>query len=194
MLKKIQIVLSLTYLNTINILKMQKKTLFFLIFLINITLKSVAQKLEENKKDEFTGDTVKNVSWESLGVSFSMDAYRHFRISRTNSTIFFELKVAPWKITVDEGSEIMFKLANGEVVTLKTMKYTASCMGCGATALAASETKGIYLIYPITSEQAEKLISNKVSKIRIYTNEGTLDWDVKDSVAKKIMKSLELVN
>ncbi|HEY4198630.1 MAG TPA: hypothetical protein VGM63_23980 [Mucilaginibacter sp.] len=172
---------------------MKTKVSTILILLIAIAFNSYGQKLEENKKDDFTGDTIKNVSWESLGISLSMDAYRYFRISKSNSNVSFELKITPFKAIVPKGSEIMFKLASGDVVTLKSMEDVESCLGCGATGYKASRTKGVYLKYLMSNEQCGKMKTDKVLKIRIYTSDGSLDWDIKDSVAKKIIKSLELI-
>jgi hypothetical protein len=171
---------------------MKKTILISLVTLAGMTLQSFGQKLDENKTDEFTKNSVKRTSWETL--SSSSVANAHFRISLINEYETFDVKLMINKVfSIDKDQELMFKLANGDVVKLQNLKYTITCNGCGATGLAGSEAEGIQVVYPLAKEQIEQLKANKIVKVRIYTNDGYVEDDVKDKNAEKIIKSLQLL-
>jgi hypothetical protein len=172
---------------------MKKKTLLILIILVNITLRSIAQKLEENKKDDFTNDSIKHTSWETFCSSFTINS--HFRMSQINNQKTFDVKIMLDKMFfIDEDAKMMLKLASGEVVTLQNLKAAKTCSGCGAIGFRGSEAPGIEVVYPMTKEDVEKLKANKVVKVRIYTSLGYLEEDVKDKNSEKIGKSLTLLD
>lgn len=171
---------------------MKKYTFLTCIFLLAATCQLFAQKLAENKKDEFTNNLIKRTSWESLSSTFSINA--HFRISLIDSLETFDLKVMIDKrFSIDKDQELMFKLENGEVVKLQNLEAVRTCQGCGAVGLKGSEAPGIAALYPLNKDQAEKLKTNKVVKVRIYTTEGYLECDVKDKFAQKINAALGLL-
>ena len=171
---------------------MKKTTLIIIVILAGMTLQSFGQKLEENKTDEFTKNSVKRTSWETLCSSSVANA--HFRVSLINEYKTFDLKLMINKVfSIDKDQELMLKLANGDVVKLQNLKYTITCNGCGATGFVGSEAEGIQVDYPLDKDQVEQLKANKVVKVRIYTNDGYVEDDVKDKNAEKIIKSLQLL-
>jgi len=171
---------------------MKTKAFIILAIFATISIKSFGQKLEENKKDDFTNAVVKRTSWETLTASLSETAY--FRISQINGAESFDLKLMLYKIFyIGKDAELLLKLANGEVVSLKNLEYTITCKGCGAAGFAGSAAEGIQVTYPMSSEQVEKLKANKIVKIRINTSMGDVEDDIKDKRAEKIIKSLGLI-
>ncbi|HTK21201.1 MAG TPA: hypothetical protein VL442_16880 [Mucilaginibacter sp.] len=171
---------------------MKRKALIIFSVLIGLTLKTFAQKLEENKKDDFTNAAIKRTSWETLTSSLSETAY--FRISQVNGSETFDLKLMLYKIFyIGKDAELSFKLANGEIVTLKNLEYAITCKGCGAAGYSGSAAEGIQVTYPMSSEQVEKLKANKIVKVRIDTSMGYVEDDIKDKRAEKLIKSLGLL-
>jgi hypothetical protein len=172
---------------------MKKTTLIIiLLLLIGITSKSFAQKIEESKKDDFTGKSIKRTSWENLFTTMTANAY--FRISIVGDDESFDLKYqdgSPFAIEADQ--ELLLKLDDGEVLTLKNAQSTATCKGCGAKGLSGSGAEGIQVLYPMTKEQAGLLKAHKVVKVRITTLDKTFDGDVKDKNAEKIQACLNLL-
>ena len=59
-----------------------KKT--YLVLFLFATINSFSQKLEENKKDEFTNQLIKSTSWENFAHKFSMDL--NYRIVKIDSS------------------------------------------------------------------------------------------------------------
>lgn len=169
-----------------------KQTLLFLIILFCISAKSFGQKLEENKIDDFTKDSIKRTSWESLYSTISGNA--HYRFSLVNDNETFDFKLMLDRIFfIDKDMQIMFKLQNGDIVTLNNLEYTFTCKGCGATGFIGSEAQGIEVSYPISKHQVEKLKAGKIVKVRVYTSDGYLDENVKEKNAAKIIASLNLL-
>jgi hypothetical protein len=95
--------------------------------------------------------------------------------------------------SIDKDMQIMFKLDNGDIVTLNNLKFTVTCNGCGATGFVGSQAEGIDVRYPITKEQVEKLKAGKIVKVRVYTGDGYIDQDIKDKNAEKVTASLNLL-
>lgn len=171
-----------------------KIMMLFISFTTSLTL---AQTLEENKVDEFTNDSVKRTSWETLNKTMSFTAF--YRISRVNDNNFLELK-----LMINEGTklktfsigkeqEIMFKLENGEVVKLANLEYAITCTGCGARGFGGSTGQGIQVTYLMGKEEFDKLKNNAVVKVRIYTSDGYVEETIKEKNSKKIPIMLKLV-
>jgi hypothetical protein len=177
---------------------MKKRTVIVLaafIALVSFASTVSAQKIIENKKDDFTNVTIKRTSWENLNSGLISLFTGYFSIEQFNDTEFFEFKLMLDKVfSIDEGALISFKLDNGEIVSLPCTKYQITCKGCGATGLKGSEAQGIDVTYELSKENAEKLKANKVVKFRVTTTTGVFDDDIKEKVAEKLQKSLALIN
>lgn len=178
-------------------MKKQMILTFFTVIIVGIGSQTFGQKLEENEVDEFTNNKIKRTSWETLNMTTKFTAY--FRISRINSHDYFELKMMfggyRGKVfSIDKDQEIMFKLNNGEFVKLPNLEYTITCTGCGAKGLSGSSAQGIKVSYLLNKEEFEILKNNKVIKMRIYTNDGYVESEIKEKHVKKIPKALELIN
>ncbi|MHB8205793.1 hypothetical protein [Mucilaginibacter sp.] len=171
---------------------MKKQTLLLLVILCCMSAKSFGQKLEENKVDDFTKSAIKRTSWESL--YSTMNGNAHFRFSLVNNSETFDFRLMRDKVfSIDKDMQIMFKLDNGDIVTLNNLEFTVTCNGCGATGFVGSQAEGIDVRYPISKEQVEKLKAGKIVKVRVYTGDGYIDQDIKDKIAEKVTASLNLL-
>jgi len=163
-----------------------------LLILSGLSLKSFGQKLEENKVDDFTKKSVKRTSWETLVSTFSLNA--HFRFSLVDGYETFDLKMMRDEVfSIDKDAEVMFMLDNNDVVKVQNLEYAITCKGCGATGFQGSSAEGIQAFYTISKDDIEKMKAHKVLKVRIYTNDGYIDNDVKEKNAVKIMACLNLL-
>ncbi|MDB5274068.1 MAG: hypothetical protein JWO58_2435 [Chitinophagaceae bacterium] len=172
------------------------KTIFLNTFLISLLLipACFGQSLEENQKDAFTKRQIKRTSWETL--SMSMDFTAYYRISKIDSTIYFDLKmmIASGSVfAINKGQEIMFKLTNGEIVKSGSLEYAITCTGCGAKGYVGSAAQGIDISYLLDSTQINLLKNNVVEKVRIYTTDGYVEHIIKSGAYTKLKKSLSLI-
>jgi len=88
---------------------------------------------------------------------------------------------------VDEGGQLLLKLDNDSIVTLKNLKYQIFCtgsalLGCGSSA------PGLDLSFGIYKDHLDMLLSHKIVKVRIYLTSGY----VEDEVKKSLEISLEM--
>ena len=172
---------------------MKNKLLIQIIIISIISFNAFGQEIEENRVDDFTGNSIKRTSWETLNMTMKFAAY--FRISNIDDLYFFDLKmmIGGKVFSIDKEQELMLKLSNNEIITLPNLKHTITCNGCGARGLSGSNAQGIKVSYLITEEQIYKLKDSDVTKIRIYTTNGYVENDLKSKHNKKIKKAMSLI-
>ncbi len=168
---------------------------FFLIALFSPTF-CFAQKLKENKIDDFTNASVKRTSWEMINYSGkSFVAYA--KITKIDHLFYLNLKIILSNdevFSIDKEDELMIKTVADSIVTLYNLKYAISCTGCGSTGLLGSNVQGTEVSYKIPVEIVSYLLNNKIKKIRIYTTDGYVEDEIKDKHAETFIKLLKLVN
>ena len=157
------------------------------------TISGTAQKVSEDYVDEFTKNHIKRTDWETL--TFEMKAVTHYQLCKIDNQYFIQLKIMLGDVffSINKDDELMLKLANDEIVTLKNIKYTTTCVGCGSTGFNGSQSQGICVAYNIDNEQYLLLKQNSVSKIRIYTSKGFIDLEIKNKKADILQKVLKLI-
>ena len=152
-----------------------------------------SQSLEEDKVDEFTGNSIKRTSWEILNQTMKFNAFT--RISEINGNVYLDLKLMTGKVfAIDEGDEFMLKLNNDEILKLQNLKYEITCTGCGARGYSGSQAQGLSVVYLLSKDQIDKLLEFGIMKIRIYTTDGYLEEDLKTKNSNVLMNSLKLLN
>lgn len=172
---------------------MKKYVLTLCILLTVASLRSFAQKLEENKKDEFSNKSIKRTSWETLYKTLTTES--HFSFSKVDTSAFIHVKLMIGNVfSIDKDQELMLKLDNGDIVKLLNTKFEVTCEGCGAVGFIGSGAQGLDVAYWIAKDQLDKLKAHKVVKVRIYTNEGYIEQDIKDKNANKITACVNLIS
>jgi hypothetical protein len=168
-----------------------KNTLFVLAFIVT-SIAAGAQHLAENKVDEFTKKSVKRTTWEKF--IYSMKGSAFIRASKIDSTVLLDFKFSNTDvISIREGSRFMLKTESDSIITLNSLEYTISCKGCGATGFAGSAAEGIEVRYPVSMEQVNYLISHPATKLRFYTTDGYLEFEIKEKFAKALQQQLMLI-
>jgi hypothetical protein len=173
------------------------KKIILLVTLITVIIGNAfqlyGQTLEEDKVDEFTNNSIKRTSWETLNMSMDFTAY--YRISSINNQKYFDLKlmIGAKVFSINKDQELMFKLENGEFVKLPNLEYSITCTGCGAIGFSGSQAQGAKIMYPIDDAQFEMLKNNTVVKVRIYTSDGYVEDETKEKYAIKMQKAIKLV-
>ena len=168
-----------------------KKTLLILLLLFISFCK--AQKISEDYIDDFTKNKIKRTEWETL--TFEMKAVTYYRLNKIDNQYYIQLKIMLGDVyfLINQNDELMFKLKNDEIVTLKNTKYTTSCVGCGSIGFNGSKSQGINTSYFISEEHYKLLSQNSVSKIRIYTSNNFIDLEIKDKKSDILQKALKLI-
>lgn len=167
-----------------------------LLLILLIPSMCFAQKLTKNEVDEFTGQSLKKTSIEVF--SSTLKNHVAYQFSQVNNTKWFRLKmIIPSSggsvFSISKDNKIIFKLNNGEFLTLYCHEYTTTCKGCAVEGLVGSDAWGIDAPYHITDEQLEQLKNNPPVKIRVYTNDGYVEEDIKEKNQKIFIKSIDLI-
>ncbi len=169
-----------------------KKSLLLLILFITSTA-AFTQKLVEDSVDDFTNKNVKITSWERL--TFNHCGNNHFRFSKIDDLKLLELKMMIGKVfSIDEDAKLMFKLDNDQILTLYNSRFVVSELGAGATGLSGCEAPGIQTTYLAKGDDLSLLAKHKVVKVRIYTNDGYSESEIKSKVAARIQNAYLLIN
>ncbi len=169
------------------------KKLFFITIFLCFTSISFAQELKVNEIDDFTNERVKITSWKTITMNMQFTAY--FKIAKINDNIFFHLKLifGSRVFSIKEDQELMFKLENGDVISLFNPKFIISCRGCGSIDINGSGMQGVHIAFPMPYQKSVMLEDNVIEKFRIYTSKGYIENWLKPKNDKKIKKALALV-
>jgi hypothetical protein len=166
-----------------------------LIPLLLISVSSFAQKLTENKRDDFTNKGIKQTSVEKLARSSKMSGFSYdFSIRKVDSTYLFNVRMMSFGVySIAKYDKFLIKLKNDSIITLYNPEYEISGRGRGSSGLSGSNTQGTSIYYPITVDQINQILQSDITKIRVYTTEGYSEEDVKESASDKVKAAFKLV-
>lgn len=166
---------------------------YFIFFTLSLPLSALSQKLVENKVDDFTKALVKRTSWETICKKGNFWTYA--RCSKIDSSRYLTFRIMSNKkvYVVNEGNELMLKLTNDSIVTLHTIKRAISCIGCGSIGLIGSAADGIEVEFFMPKSKFAYLLSHPVAKMRLYSNSGFIEAEIKENWANLLIAQLKLV-
>ena len=163
-----------------------------LIFLLCPLIAS-AQKIVEDKVDEFTKKHVKRSSWENFGFSSGFSGYT--RVEKIDGTIWLNLRfMTGGVVAMKDGAKFMLMTKTDSVITLYNNTYEISCSGCGAIGLVGSAAQGLNVSFMLPESKIVYLIQNGLKKIRLYTTDGYVEREIKEKHVKSLLRQLELVS
>ena len=160
-------------------------TIFLLIYLPSLI---AGQSLIKSVKvDEFTGNKVVESKWVSMKGKFGKYNWCFTRLRKIDKTTVLDLKLATGKVvSVDSGEKLLFKTSKDTVLKFSNHEYTVSCRGCGAIGLKGGDAQGVYLHIILSPDQLNALQTEKITKLRLYTNDGYMEQDVKEVSANEL--------
>lgn len=171
------------------------KYIIILILLLALSPQTArAQKIEINKVDDFTGSVIIRTSWEKLAQS--MSGTMHLRVSKIDSYYSVDVKLmlgAGSIFSISEDSDLMFKLQDGQVITVKALEYAITGRGEGAVGFIGSQAMGIRATYNIRLKDIQTLAVFPVLKMRVYTNDGYVDFDLSEKRSMLLGKTFALL-
>jgi hypothetical protein len=166
----------------------------FLLLALLVPMFAHAQKLTEEKKDEFTGAQVKRTDYEQMVSNMKFTFF--YRFSKIDTTYFLDLKmmIGSGKVfSISQGNKIMFKMEDSTIITIENIESSIACKGCGAKGFSGSAAYGVGTSYVINQAQLEKLTKLKLIKYRIYTSEGYIEDEAKESKAETFLETAKLI-
>jgi hypothetical protein len=153
-----------------------------------------AQKIAENKIDDFTHLNVKRTTWESLVYKISGSIIVHTRISKIDSSYYLDIKyMGTSACLMRDNDALMFKMENDSIVTLTNQKSTLSCLGCGAINIVGSGVQGLDLSIPISKQQLTYLASMHAVKLRLYLSDGYIEGEIGKGKYETFIRQIRLM-
>ena len=169
----------------------------YLLPLLLICSNVTGQKLITNSKDEFTGKQIKRTSWEGIGTKGTLSGYTFYvQFSKVNATNFLKFRTMYTgnnPLSVQEGDELMLKLKDSSIITLKSNEFRMATYGGGATGLAGSRALGFSVDYLVNDSALKELSTADIVKIRWYTSDGYIEHEIKEKNSKKINDCARLI-
>ena len=162
-----------------------------------LAFNGISQKIAENKVDEFKGTSIVRTDWELLMKKGSAMAYNlttvKYRFSKIDGEKYLDIKLVLNQgevFAVREGFELIFLFEDGTTSTFNAVYDVVASEGGGATGFAGSALYGANIPY---KGNFSDLLEKTIQKIRIYTDEGYVENDVKSKDSKLVAKSVELI-
>jgi len=171
---------------------MKKIILLTLILTTNFILGQNC-KYKINETDEFTKNKILETKAElftisGMGLGFSCG----YSLKKINENKYLKLSISsPSIFTLRQGSEIMFKTDKEETINLK-FPETVIADGQYNSTLKSTHW-GAYILIPIPNDINERLLNEKISKLRVYTGDGYIDDDIKEKRAVKFVEYLKCI-
>ncbi|WP_167596580.1 hypothetical protein [Leeuwenhoekiella sp. ZYFB001] len=176
-----------------------KKNLFISTILIFLIQFVAAQKIIENKVDEFTGDKIIKTNSNTLiskGSSWLQNKSTvNYGFVKINGTIQLNIKMVlnGGKVfSINDDNKIIFLYENGNKSEYYPIESVVAGQGDAASGLWGSGLWGVDAYFYSESGFSD-LLKNKISKVRIYTDEGYLEDDIKSKLDREIKETLELI-
>lgn len=150
-------------------------------------------KYKKNEVDEFTKHKILETKSElftisGMGLGFSTN----YSLLKVNENRFLKLTItSPSIFTLEKGSDIMFKVEAENAITL-TFPESIVANGSYNTTLKSTHWNG-YIIIPISEENYQRFLNEKISKLRVYTSNGYIDDDISEKRDKKFKNLLSCI-
>lgn len=146
-----------------------------------------AQKLIVNEIDSFTGNELKETSFAYFPPDFENNI--GIAIRQVGIDYYLKLMLNGPIVVLEEGSKLMLKIKDGQVVTLYNRQYSEP-----QNPESTFGAKIIYANFVITKNEIELLKASDVDAVRIYFNDlEYLDIQIKEKHKKKLNKMFNLI-
>lgn len=156
------------------------------------TMPAFSQKLIRNEVDEFKGFHVKETDYTNIVGTLKKNIWLAMR--KADGLYFLSWAYGQTGISVMKGDELLFKLDNDSIVTLKSLDMdVARKGGLKHGKIASSGVDGVNVTYLISDTQIRQLLAATSIKYRFYASDGFLEGDLTKQQIEKMKKVLMLV-
>jgi len=174
----------------------------FVAFLLMLPLTGFSQKLEKMMVDKFSNDTTKRTTMERIGAvdSFSSPEanYLNAGVTKAGDVIFLDIELDATTInnyyfTVSNGDNLLLKLADNSVIKLTNLNDPNTYKDRIKHGFIEREYFIANMAYAITNFQIDDLMASDVVAIRVETDGGHFDFDVKPKGNAVLKKTFKLI-
>lgn len=173
------------------------KKLLFLAILVLLPCIAIAQKIDSNLVDEFTGKSVIRTEWLGFDAKTQFDPklkskktfHCEFMFRYEDGEIFLHIKWVDSTKTISKGLKFQLKLKDGSILTLEAIAdFIAD------TRVSASWGDGYNLIHAVYQGAMDGMTDlNQPEKVRISTIYGADVFDIDSKNARRLTKAYKLI-
>lgn len=169
----------------------------FTLLLVLIVNLSFSQELMEKTTDDFTGRTEMYTSWEVLFKKGLTPSICKYRFNNIDGNIVFQVKLVVnggEVFLVDETMPIEFLMGKGQLVKFYPNAASIARKGGASDGFIGSSRWGASITYlPTTNADVETLSKNRVKKVRVHTDIGYVEDELKSKEQKTLSNSIALI-
>jgi len=161
---------------------MNKVTVLVFLFYASV-LQCQECKYKKNEVDDFTKSKILETNFEWLAEQAG------YVLKKVDDSRTLQLRIESLKmISIQEGNKVMFLTEREEPITVHFPKFEISKRSSGPVT-----TYYIIENINITEEVYQRFKNETISKIRVYTNDGYLDKNIKDKRANKFRELIKCI-
>lgn len=174
---------------------------FAALFLL-LPLIGFSQKLEKQVIDRFSDDTTKRTTMERIGAvdSFSSPeaTYLSAGATKAGDVTFLDIELDATTInnyyfTVSNGDNLLLKLADNSVIKLTNSNNINTCKRWIKHGFIGREYFIANMAYAITNFQIDDIMASDVVAVRVETDNGHFDFDIKPNGNAILKKTFKLI-
>ncbi|SHJ10015.1 hypothetical protein SAMN04488508_105310 [Aquimarina spongiae] len=162
---------------------------------------AISQTIAKNKRDEFKGYSIIKTDWEVLfkkGSSWTSNSTSlKYRFTKIDETIMLDIKMILLEgkvFSISKYNELIFLFDDDTTLTYKSLYDVVASEGGAATGLWGASLWGLMASYSSEHDiDLKELESKKVKKIRIYTDEGFVEKEIKSKHSDILKKCIKLI-
>lgn len=168
-----------------------KKGLFILCLMLTSIIN--AQSVEEDYTDDFNERGVVKTSWKKMFYNTSETGY--YRFSKVNDLICLDvkLKLVNKYFSIDNDKLMVFKFEDGTIFKLYNRSYVKTETRDDSKELKRNSKSEITTAYVFDYKDLSILKTKKVIMVRVYTDDGCFDNELKDRFGKALRESAKLI-
>jgi len=150
-------------------------------------------KYKINEVDEFTKNKILETKREAFtmsGIGFGFSTNYSFK--KINNTRYLKLYVSsPSIFTLRQGEEIILKTESDNTISLKFLETIIPKSSYNSQLNNTTWYEDVLI--PISDDNYQRLLTETILKLRIYTGDGYIDDDIKEKRAKKFKENLKCI-
>lgn len=167
--------------------------LFALLFAACFPITLKAQRLKEDKIDEFTKAHVIQTKWCAFTKNKRNQSV--FRITKIDSTLWLDLQIEASKhhYVINQGDPLMFLFDDGSTVKVFSEKNDFARGGAPRKGKDKQKYQSSLTTYRIGKSAKDSLLTGTIVKFRVYWSNGYMEEPDEYRVDKSIKKCINLV-
>lgn len=140
--------------------------------------------------DQFTKDTVIQSDWFYISNAVWKGFPSFAKIRSENGSMTIRIKAITGKSVsvIPEGSKVMFKFKDESLLELNTAKTAVASVGGGSVGIRGSSLLGVDFPCHLSLFQLKKLSQNTVEAMRVYHDDGFIEFPFEKEKFKTAFK------